>query len=463
MKKYISLFMVTLFLGLFACDNYVDIDPRANALAESLEDVDLLLNNGADLNTLGLGANSIPALINDNIRITSNEVDVLKSDQSGLPFAQIYELETLFYNSSQNDLVWQTYYNQIGVVNYALQVLEPLENSQKKNELTGDALIHRALSYFKLVNIYGPHFGLPEADNANSGVPLITVFGDITVQVPRNTVNEVYEFILNDINTAIPLLPQNSPTPSRPNKAAGYGLLAEVLLHTGDYENALLNAEIALSFKSDLLNYNTELLAGLPENIENKESIFLKETVVESFFNSSTFNTVVFGTYSEELLAISDVDNDLRVSLLLERDFISDNLQLPNFTPLQIGVTVPNLLLIQAECLARTGDITAAIDVVNELRANRFDADFVAEGGHLLTVSNQENALEQIINERRREFNVWGRRFFDIKRLNAIENANISLVRDGVTFAPNSINWAAPIATNVINSSNGQIVQNPRE
>ena len=99
------------------------------------------------------------------------------------------------------------------------------------------------------------------------------------------------------------------------------------------------------------------------------------------------------------------------------------------------------------------------MDAINTLRAKRFNASF----DHKLTATTKEEAIKHVLEERSREFNTNGMRFFDIKRLNAIENAGISLTRGAVTYGPNSINWEMPIDPKIINSSNGQIKQNPRE
>jgi len=78
-----------------------------------------------------------------------------------------------------------------------------------------------------------------------------------------------------------------------------------------------------------------------------------------------------------------------------------------------LGPSVPEMILIKAEALARAGDATGAMDRVNQLRQNRFTtADYTP-----LTAANSQEALVLVIKERQREFFCRGLRWFDMRRL----------------------------------------------
>ncbi|WP_299556412.1 RagB/SusD family nutrient uptake outer membrane protein [Seonamhaeicola sp.] len=469
--KYIVIILVA--GGLHSCDDYVDITPRGNAIAQSLDDIDLLLNNATSFGGDGLAQAfryEIPIVVNDNIEMRAQDISSIESGFSAA-LARIYRLEPVFYSTQENDELWRETYKKIGTMNYVLQLLEDLnEDSEDKDHFKGEALTRRAFYYFLLVNVYGQHYGLPNASESGSGVPIVTVYGDENVAIDRKSVDEVYIFILNDLQEALSLLRDNRRNGSRINKPAAHGLLARVHLHMGDYDEALDNADLALTFNSNLMNYATfpaDFFGNIapPNGLDNPEHILLGEARVTSAFTES-FSRVVFGRFSPELAALYDQANDLRIKVP-GTDFVDGSYVygLFNSFSLQhaVGITVPELMLIRAEVFARSGDITGALDELNALRANRFDADFVVTDGHLLTASDQAEALAHVIDERRREFHVNGMRFFDIKRLNALDNAGISLTRGSVTYSPNGANWAVPLSPNVINNSNGQISQNPRE
>ena len=450
-------------ISFLSCDDYVDIEPRGSAIAASLEDINALLDNAM------VGAqtvNILPSLLSDNLQLEDPLLELASSDINSTFITNAYNLEPLFFTRNETDLTWATLYRSIGHFNNIIAVLQEMdvaelsaEDNALRMQYLGEAKVHRAYGYFYLVNIYGVHYGLPEASNSESGVPLLTVFGDDMASLERASVNEVYEFIWTDLNNALPFLPNRNISIDRASSAAASGLLGEVEMHRGNYEAALSNLNDALAINNTLIDYKVDTRTT---GIDNPEGILLKTSRIPSL--AISFNTVALGTFSDELLAIVDRDNDLRFApdIVAENEFGNFGIANDAFE-FNLGVTVPRLMLFKAECLARGGNFTAAMDVVNDLREKRFETSFVAAGNHMLTATNQEEALAHIMEETRREFNVSGQRFFDVKRLNAIENAGISLTRNGTVYAPNSINWAAPIAAAVINTSNGQIKQNERE
>lgn len=454
MKKIYYIIVVILVFTTQACDEYVDIEPRGSAVASTLEDANALLDNAR---TLSFYNNNLPALLSDNLQIVAERLPILESDILSEQLPKIYNLQDVFYKGIEEDLTWSSHYVTIGKINNIIELLENIDTDDVlKNQYIAEAKVHRAYHYFYLVNTYGVHYGLPQASEANSGVPILTVFSDDSVSLERATVNQVYEFILNDLNTALPFLLENVISRDRASRAAGLGLLAEVEIHKGNYEEALMHINDALAYNSRLIDYNN--VRRLPPiSISNIENIFSKSTQnVRIDFRTS------LSTYSQELVDITDTTNDLRFAKFVAQNSFG-GFQLNRSYVFNVGVTVPKLMLYKAECLARSGSFTEAMDVINSLREKRFATSFVASGSHIISAANVDEALAHIIDESRRELHISGLRFFDVKRLNAIENAGISLTRNGTTYTPNSINWAAPISENIINTSNGQITQNTRE
>ncbi|WP_346883877.1 RagB/SusD family nutrient uptake outer membrane protein [uncultured Algibacter sp.] len=464
MKKQLYLILALVLFSVIACDDYVDITPRGNAIVTTLDEVNFLLND-AETIASNSRTSDIPSLISDNIELVDSKIALASSDPTLRSIASIYNLEPVFYDANLQDQGWQKHYEIIGLANYILETVETISTDDEalKNQYAAEAKVHRAYHYFTLVNTYAPHFGLPEANVDGSGVPLLTVFSDDSVPINKSSVNDIYDFVLQDLEEAIPFLTETVESNDRASRASALGLLAQVHFHMGNYTEAITNANDALAISAMLFDYNTDLVpaffgGSFPPNLtDNTEVTLLKTGNVPSF----RF-TEAFADYSDELVALSDVDNDLRFSFNQFDESIGKYVLFTDFE-YQLGVTTPKVLLIKAESLARTGSAGEAMDIVNLLRSKRFKASFVTAGNHLLTAANDAEAIQHVIDEARREFHVAGQRFYDIKRLNAIENAGISLTRGGVTFAPNSINWAVPIGQREIDRSNGQITQNPRE
>ena len=92
-----------------------------------------------------------------------------------------------------------------------------------KKHITGEAMFIRAFYYFSLVKRYG-------------GVPIITEVQSYTgdnlaeLQVSRNTEQEVYDFIADDLDEAITLLPEENVL-GRATKSAALALKSRAMLY----------------------------------------------------------------------------------------------------------------------------------------------------------------------------------------------------------------------------------------
>lgn len=126
--------------------------------------------------------------------------------------------------------VWGGWYR---LIHQANQVIEnaPLASENVTEELKqrveGEARFLRALAYFDLVVLWG---GVPLMDSYAKGI------GE---DKPRATVDEVYNLIIADLETAIAYLPVKAAYDDnnigRANKEAAQNLLARVYMQRGEY------------------------------------------------------------------------------------------------------------------------------------------------------------------------------------------------------------------------------------
>lgn len=97
-----------------------------------------------------------------------------------------------------------------------------------QSRFIAEAKFLRAMTYFKLVRLYG-------------GVPIVTTTDPERI-LPRNTADEVYGLIVQDLLDAIQVLPEQSDYAStdlgRATKGAAKALLAKVYLYRKDFVNA---------------------------------------------------------------------------------------------------------------------------------------------------------------------------------------------------------------------------------
>ncbi|MCT4604032.1 MAG: RagB/SusD family nutrient uptake outer membrane protein [Marinifilum sp.] len=476
--RYLNLVYIGLVFLMASCDDYVNITPKGNAIAEDLDDVNAMLEYAQLLSTSRGFENDAPTLLNDNIHIKDAELLDFETVYGGMnkTKAYIYRMEDVFYPSSENDGGWMPY-NVISYCNYLLEIIPGMEGDDNvKNQYMGETLVHRAFAYFRLVNYYGYHYGTPQASQEESGVPMVFNYGDVTESIKRASTNDVYEMIVTDLEKAIGWLNNGRPFVDRVHKDAARALLSRVYLHMAKYEEALKYADdILKSYGSDdLLNYEGLIGQIPPNNLNNPEVILYKSNSLRLYTGEYPYYGVA--RYSDDLVAAFDKpEKDLRLISYKANDgeYIVNG-SAPYGYESALAPTVPEIMLIKAECLAHTPNFQDGIDVINKLREKRFKAADVATDAHLLTASSQEDALAKVINERRLEFNIHGMRFFDIKRLNANENAGIDLVRKfnldennvpeiTKTWKANGVNWCLPIGEAILETSGGALKNFPRE
>lgn len=156
------------------------------------------------------------------------------------------EAITCFQDQQNNigDGTWTQYwgYNNVRSVNELLANLPQAKVSEKfKKTLTGEAKFIRAFHYFAMVKRYG-------------GVPIVKTVqnykGDnmAELQVPRNTEQEVYDFIGADLDEAVSSLPETNAK-GRVTKYVALAFKSRVMLYAASsakYGAVLLNGIIGI-------------------------------------------------------------------------------------------------------------------------------------------------------------------------------------------------------------------------
>lgn len=125
-----------------------------------------------------------------------------------------------------------------------------------------------------------------------------------------------------------------------------------------------------------------------------------------------------------------------------------------------VGTSVPEMILIKAECTARAGNAAAAVQILNSLRIKRFEKAKYTD----LQTNNANTALHMVTDERKREFAGRGFRWFDQRRLSKDPGfvSTVTRVFKGVTYKidPGANRYTYPIADKYI-LLNPEILQNP--
>ena len=452
MRKVIYFMAAVLFVT--GCRKYVEIDQVGTRTFKYASDYRALLDNSATME----GGFSLPIYSADDTRFQDSSKQVAMQDI----YANAYTWQAQYWSDIQGDVDWERLYKIIYNCN---EVLDGVMSSERgtedvKKQLYAEAQVHRAYSYWCLVNLYAKQYDAATA-STDLGVPVLLT-PNLFASLKRASVATVYEQIISDLKTAEPALPDLPDYNTRPSKAAVYALLARTYLCMRDFTNAQLYADKALAIQNnilDLRNFATSTTA-FPYRVDDKEVIFSK--IVNGFY----FTGIQLDTALLSLLGTKD----MRYTLFVRPG--------TNFSPaftgygywrhrysregqaINNGPTVPEIMLIKAECAARGNDATTAIGLLNTLREKRFLA---ADYG-TLPVGTPAEALKSVIDERRRETFGTGLRWLDQKRLNkdAAFAATVKRTFKGAeyTLEPNSNRYVYPIGTKYI-LLNPEIEQNP--
>ena len=183
---------------------------------------------------------------------------------------------TLFSVNQGNQFAtegWDALYNVVATANTLLYNLDTKVAGDVDEEVIeavrGEAYFMRATAYFYLVRTWG-------------AVPIIHDMSQYNAEtdVYRNTVEDVYTFILNDYNNAVTRVPaqRSDSEAGRVIQSACNAMMAKVYLTQKDYTNAKAKAELVInSGVHGLLDNYGDVFH--PRNNNSRESIFALQWV----------------------------------------------------------------------------------------------------------------------------------------------------------------------------------------
>lgn len=179
------------------------------------------------------------------IQQDSNGADMV-CDNSGYNwFSNAADLTDRNYTYASCFERYAVFYNQIKYANDLIATIDPATTDKASLQVLGQAKAVRAFDYLSLVPYYQFNYQI-SADKPC--VPIVTEATTDFGHNPRATVKEVYEQIMNDLNSAIELLADfdRSGDNTRVNLNVAYGLRARANLYMGKYAEAAADAEKAL-------------------------------------------------------------------------------------------------------------------------------------------------------------------------------------------------------------------------
>jgi len=444
--KFILIFLVG--IGLTNCsDDIIEKEPLDEVSPENLLQTEAGFRTALDgvyaimqEDFLGynFGVYSIPEAIND---------DIIAGDPNGFTFDNTHaDIYPLAYDATsfQIELFWKVSYQAVNNVNAIIKVARA-SNLTNKDAFLAEALGIRAMLYYNLYRFFAPAYNT----NASALAVPYKFETDALLDIkPRNTNQEVIDFILNDLSEAASLA-TNDVNSTRMSRTAIEALTARVYHEINDFANAITYAENALTDSRYMLDTDATALQNQWQQDDSNEIIFrIRFEASDNGTNAALLSIPIFFSFpyfvSDDLINLYDQANDIRFATYFELEpfgsgafytkkhasirTADDAAFNPGGTDLKL-IRVPELHLILSEAYDKIGNTGMALNHLNTLRNARGLGDYAGSD-----LSNE------ILDERRRELAFEGFRFTDLKR------QGLGFTRpDGTSLAPNADRFALPI------------------
>jgi tetratricopeptide (TPR) repeat protein len=455
--------LLALGLTFVSCEDYLSDVPKGSKSPTTLADYEAFLRDEYTNHRVDITGAS--QLLNDQYVTVANLANYrlynanYMWDENADRIALKVSDETAYYSSYAGISTFNL------IIENALTTTKATEAEQRI--VWAEAKVLRAMNYFNLVNFYADTYVASTASTKLS-VPLITS-ANINAPNKQVTIQEMYDFILNDVKDALPYLPKVSQTALHPNLGAGYAFYARVYLQMNNYTEALKYADLALAENNKLYDwigyYNTnKAIIDAPNSYTTTISPMGYNYVENYTFRHGTFSTLTtensipveraqrFEAGDAKFISrwkIYTVGAETYYRRTLSGAF--------NFG----GITTVEVYLIKAECLARAGQISEALDVLNTVRKTRI----LPASYQDISTADKTTALNAVFRTKNNELNNTLIPFADARRLNAegVYKVSYTKTANGTTYtlASDSHLWTMPFPLGATqNPGNGTITQN---
>lgn len=379
-------------------------------------------------------------------------------------------------NNSRLQFAYSSAYKSIARANVLLDRINSIDYSgfdgaDEISMIEGEALFFRAYQYFKLFNIFG-------------SVPLVTrrLQSETETSQPKSPALDILSQVVIDLQSAIDKVPESWPAnyAGRITKNAARGLLVKALVYRGNYTRSTSDYQDALTIYGGITaSLVPDYLYNFSATTENNvESLYeLQATVAGSNTNNlnlshdgawrgvenmsvyrgfmmefggrGDFNDASSTKYLVTQKLLDGFGSDPRISVFLNPDDgvegrIFQKYNKPdgvNQLSQPHGGSVNNerilrladVKLLAAEAALKTGNIAAAINDINDIRARARTwalesgyGDGTVPAAHPSMETDVNTVMRWIMDERWVELAGEGHRWWDLKRWHVAGDINLS-------------------------------------
>jgi len=464
MKKT-TLYLLVLCMTCYACSDFLDQEPD-----QQISINEQLANKEGVLMALNGIYRDLEALFSSREIIYA---DVQGGNISFTPATNNKFIETpsvieksYAFSDKEDESDYANYYKELyDIINQANLILSKSEGfsfftQDEQNQLQAELLSIRAFAHYQIAIHYAqPYHFTTEASHL--GVVYNTKTLIAGVDYPsRSTLKETYNFITSDLNKALAQYTNTQilggPSHSYFNTTTTQALYARIALQMNDWEQALNYSDKVITTSGISLTSKENYVAEWALNEDPISEILLEfsaprtsegdvSSSISSHFIYNSPNN--YGKYvaSGDLLNLYE-PNDIRANMFIEVPLptIINNIEqdLPYyFTKKFQGdagtsfIRLSEMYLIRAEANARLANTANALIDLNTIR----------ERSNLLPLDTNENVLESIFLERRRELAFEGHLLFDIARYKKDVNRNLGCIANTCNLSYPSNFFVLPI------------------
>ena len=437
MKRYLILILCVLLFN--SCGKFLEEFSQDLAYAESCADLDeILIGNGymeqpegfAKASIYGNGYYPYIHVMDDDVIMTVFKKDgVTDLINEMVPYKNFYDWsDQLTINPKTDeeweDKDWEKMYSHIAYLNVIIAHVKKFSHDsvETRNRVEGEARFLRGAYYYLLTNLYANPY-VKESASSDMGVPLNLTEDIVDEYYKRNSMEECYRVIVEDLKVAADKLKGvTQPTIYRVNELAARILLSRVYLYMGEWQLALDECQKALALEGvelmDLKSFQGREKERYVLDNKNPEIVFTQGySATNTFYDQMSYFCICTFGGSEDLISLynrfeEQQIKDLRLDAFFE--VIGDE----QYKMSKVGEKVYDCFVIRsAELYLNKAEAEAmldkaeAIQTIKTLLNNRFEGGIPDIDGLC-----GKDLVSFIRDERRRELCFEAHRWFDLRR-----------------------------------------------
>jgi len=342
-----------------------------------------------------------------------------------------FQWQADIFSPDDHPIEWGGMYRQIFIYNLvANEVMDATDGTlAERRQTQAEARVSRAWNYMMLVQFFGKPFN-PATAATDLAVPLVLEASTGLSNFTRATVQEIWDFILTELEEAVPYLSDITTSRFRIARFAGYNIMGRAYMLVHNYPRAL-DAFI----EAEALRNRT----AIPIELFNYRDSMPIWTANPGWNSGGVFPGMLHSTNHENVLTRQIVPNPLGpgvgggappralikpefMAMFLEGDLRRHMYNRGTFSNYRRearmahneGVDLPMFYINFAEVLARTGNLERAREVITHFRRHRFEEGFEAIPTNVVS---QDDLIRFMVQERLLEYMATGHRWFDMRRL----------------------------------------------